>query len=289
MLAFFVVFAATLPPPDVPAALERAVNAARAERGALPVERVPELDAVALARATQAARLPESRRFEPKATAEESLRDSGIGGFLQAWLYLAWQGGYADDAPAAVANWRDYAPSWERALDPSWRRAGFATARSDDGSVVIVALFVEPSPELPDVAAIERTVFDALNREREARGLAPLAFDGQLATVARAHSRDMLERGYFAHRSPEGPGPAGRVKAAGIPYRLVAENIAQNVRVKNPAAEAVKQWMTSPGHRENVLDPRFTRSAVGVAVDAAERRLVFTQLFLLPVVPPDAE
>lgn len=285
MLAFFVVLAGTLPPPDVPAALERAVNAARVERGAPPVDRTPELDAVARARAKEAAGLPEDRRFEPKATAEELLRDAGIGGFLQAWVYLAWQGGYADHAPAAVENWRAYTPSWERALDASWRQAGFATARSDDGTVVIVALFVEPSPDLPSVEAIERAVFDALNRERSVRGVAPLAYDPRLAEIARAHSRDMLARSYFSHRAPEGPGPAGRVTAAGVPFRLVAENIAQNVRVKDPAAEAVKQWMTSPGHRDNVLNPEFTRSAVGIAVDVEARRLTFTQLFLRP---PDA-
>jgi uncharacterized protein YkwD len=289
MLAFFLVVAGALPPPDVPASLERAVNAARVESGASRVDRVRELDAVALARAMEAARLPEERRFGPKATAEELLRDAGIGGFLRAWVYLAWQGGYADDAPAAIANWRAYEPSWERALDPSWRRAGFATAKAADGTVVIVALFVEPSPDLPDAEAIERSVFDALNREREVRGLVPLAFDARLAAVARAHSRDMLERAYFSHRSPEGLGPAARVAAAEIPYRLVAENIAQNVRVKDPAVEAVKQWMTSPGHRENVLKPDFTRSAVGVAVDAEERRLVFTQLFLRPADPSAPE
>ncbi|HEX6850415.1 MAG TPA: CAP domain-containing protein [Candidatus Polarisedimenticolaceae bacterium] len=283
MLAFFLALAGTVPSPDVPATLEREVNAARAGAGVPHVERVRELDAVAATRAAEAAGLPEERRFEPKATAEELLRSAGIGDFLRAWVYLAWQGGYADDAPAAVANWRAYRPSWERALDPSWRRAGFATAKAADGTVVIVALFVEPSPELPGVEAIERSAFDALNREREVRGLPALAFDARLAAVARAHSRDMLERGYFSHRSPEGEGPAARVTAASIPYRLVAENIAQNVRVKDPTAEAVKQWMTSPGHRENVLAREFTRSAVGVAVDVDERRLVFTQLFLRPL------
>jgi len=186
-----------------------------------------------------------------------------------------------------VENWRAYGPSWERALDPAWRKAGFATARAPDGTLVVVALFVEPSPELPTLEALERAVFEAINREREARGLRALAADPALASVARAHSRDMLERGFFAHRSPDGVGPAGRVAAAGVVFRLVAENIAQNVRVADPAAEAVKQWMTSPGHRENVLHAEFTRTGVGVAVDSEERRLFFTQLYLRPPDPPE--
>lgn len=282
MLAFFLLLGTPATPADIPLALERAVNESRRAAGASAVERVAELDAVALSRAREAARLPESGRFGPRPTAEESLRDAKIAGVLGAWLYLAWQGGYADEAGAAVANWRDYAPGWERALDPTWKRAGFATARAQDGSLVVVALFVEPSPELPASAAIEEAVVTAINREREAHGLGRLVADPALSAVARAHSRDMLERDYFAHRSPEGLGASGRVAAAGIPFRLVAENLAQNVRVVDPAAEAVKQWMTSPGHRDNVLDPRFTRTAVGVAVDAQERRLIFTQLFLRP-------
>ena len=282
MLAFFVLLASVAAPPDVPAALERAVNAARRSEGVSLVERAAQLDAVALARAGEAAGVPEERRFDAKATAEEALREAGISGFLGAWFYLAWQGGYEDDARAAVENWRAYAPSWERALDPAWRRAGFATAKAADGTLVIVALFVEPSPDLPPLEDLERAVLDGINREREARGVGRLAADAALGAVARAHSLDMLENRYFAHRSPAGLGAAARVAAAGIPFRLVAENIAQNVRVADPAAAAVKQWMTSPGHRENLLDPRFTRTGVGVAVDAAERRLVFTQLFLTP-------
>jgi uncharacterized protein YkwD len=39
--------------------------------------------------------------------------------------------------------------------------------------------------------------------------------------------------------------------------------------------------MESPGHRKNILEPLFTVSAIGVAIDS-DGKVYFTQLFMRP-------
>lgn len=280
---------ATAPPADVDdtvaSALVAAVAEGRAARGAPHLRRDALLDAVAVRRARETAALPERRRFGEKPPIESLIRQSGRRRFARAAQYLAYQGGYEDDAATAVRTWRDYDPGWEQAMDPVWTEIGAATARAADGTIVIAVVFLQPDRPLPAVEAIEEGVVAGVNREREARGLAPLVLDARMVPVARAHSEDMLRRDFFDHVSPDGVRPADRVLAGGISFKKVAENILENRHVDEPVAAAVAAWMASPGHRANILDPAFTATAVGVAVDPDEGRIVFTQLFACPPDP----
>ena len=77
-------------------------------------------------------------------------------------------------------------------------------------------------------------MYELVNRDRtdpantpETNGRAfPVRWNDQLAAVARAHSLDMLNQGYFAHEDPQGRNVAGRVEAAGIAWQALGENIA---------------------------------------------------------------
>jgi uncharacterized protein YkwD len=102
-----------------------------------------------------------------------------------------------------------------------------------------------------------------------------------LAAAARAHSRNMLQHGFFSHADPSGTRPAGRVRAAGMTFQAVAENITMNNNPDTPAAQAVRDWMDSPGHRRNILNDRFRTTGVGLAV-SDDGHYYFTQLFLVP-------
>ena len=121
-----------------------------------------------------------------------------------------------------------------------------------------------------------------INREREARGLRPLALDPELSEVARAHSREMAAKGYFAHESPT-PGlrtPMERYRSAfpGTPqYLAVAENIFYSSVVS--AERGHKALMGSPGHRKNILDGRFEAVGIGTYTNPAGEYWV-TQMFL---------
>ena len=100
-----------------------------------------------------------------------------------------------------------------------------------------------------------------VNDERAAAGCRPVSADTGLAAVARTHSADMRDRGYFSHVDPDGLDPFTRARAAGIPYAR-AENIASG---QPDAAAVMAAWMGSPGHRQNILDCSLGTLGVGVA------------------------
>jgi uncharacterized protein YkwD len=119
------------------------------------------------------------------------------------------------------------------------------------------------------------------NQRRLWHKLPPLEASPALADVARAHSRDMLARGFFDHVNPERQGPRDRVAARGLEFSLVAENIYSSRDGSTDAAEMashmVTGWMKNEGHRRNILEPRLTQIGVGVAV--SERDVLATELF----------
>lgn len=120
----------------------------------------------------------------------------------------------------------------------------------------------------------EKVMFDLVNQERVGRGVLALVFDARLADVARAHSADMLKRGYFSHYSPEGLTVADRCLNAGIDFLVVGENLAFA-----PSVElAHKGLMNSEGHRANILSTDYGKIGIGV-MDGGVYGKMFTQVF----------
>jgi uncharacterized protein YkwD len=123
-------------------------------------------------------------------------------------------------------------------------------------------------------AAAEARMLELLNKERVQRGLVPFVADKRLRDVARAHSRDMLAQGYFAHESPDGKSPFDRMHAANITYRIAGENLALA-----PTVEVAHDGlMNSPGHKKNILTPEFRRVGIG-AIRAGVRGTMFSHEF----------
>jgi uncharacterized protein YkwD len=114
----------------------------------------------------------------------------------------------------------------------------------------------EAQPADPAIARFA----DLLNARRARDGCPALAWDDAVAAVAAAHSRDMAERDYFSHVSPQGRDPFHRLQAAGVAFVAAAENIAYG---RDTGDGLFEQWLASPGHRGNMLDCRFTRHGVG--------------------------
>ncbi len=122
--------------------------------------------------------------------------------------------------------------------------------------------------------ASEGQMLTMLNSERARVGAGALVMDANLQVVARAHARDMLERGYFSHYTPEGLSPFDRMAAAHISYTYAGENLAFSPNV----TLAMQGLMNSPGHRENILNPHFGKVGVGV-IDAGFYGQMFVQEF----------
>ncbi len=128
----------------------------------------------------------------------------------------------------------------------------------------------------PDPDA-EAQMLKLLNDERTSRGLVALELDPRLVPVARGHSEEMFRDRYFGHQSAVNGSPFDRLASAKVSYSRAGENLAyaQSVVV------AHRSLMESPGHRENILRPEFTRIGIGV-ISAGSYGRMFTQLFVTP-------
>jgi len=128
--------------------------------------------------------------------------------------------------------------------------------------------------------SLERAAFNVLNQKRAESGLSPLAWNEQLAGVARLHSHNMAEFSFFSHKGLDGKMAAERANQMGVKqWRSIGENLAFSHGFQDPVAHAVKLWLESPAHRQNLLDGNWKETAVGIAV-AEDGSYYFTQVFL---------
>lgn len=104
--------------------------------------------------------------------------------------------------------------------------------------------------------------------------VAPLTWNSDLLKAAQGHSSDMAKNNYFSHNRPDGSTPAQRVRATGYRYTAVGENIAAG----QPTVEkVVTKWIDSPGHCQNLMNPRFRNIGVACARnDATTYHLYWT-------------
>jgi uncharacterized protein YkwD len=102
----------------------------------------------------------------------------------------------------------------------------------------------------------ERALVDAVNRVREAHGLAALRRSPELARSAGRYARWMLRADFFGHR---------RRIATNARFRQLGENLALEAGGRPHAGEIVRAWMRSPVHRSLILAPRYGWAGAGMA------------------------
>ncbi len=131
-----------------------------------------------------------------------------------------------------------------------------------------VALFVFAQNYL-DIAQkfnLTATVYPAVltdltNEYRSEKGIAGLAWNETLANAANAKARDMMQKGYFAHTSPEGLTPWHWFAQEEYSFLYAGENLAVHFDDTEDVEDA---WLNSPLHKANIVNPHF--SEVGIAV-----------------------
>jgi len=100
-----------------------------------------------------------------------------------------------------------------------------------------------------DGAAMQ--IVQEINAERSARGLQSLRVDAELMRAAQIRAEEIVQK--FSHTRPDG----SRWKT--VSTMAYAENIA---RGQKTADKAVAAWMTSEGHRRNILREGFASTGV---------------------------
>jgi uncharacterized protein YkwD len=103
------------------------------------------------------------------------------------------------------------------------------------------------------MAPAEQALLDAINDYRSAQGRARWLPDAGLAQVARGHSRGMAAAGRLAHEGFER-------RAAGTGSDLCVENL---LRGQVAPERAVRLWMQSPAHHDNLLESEAVYAGVG--------------------------
>jgi uncharacterized protein YkwD len=140
------------------------------------------------------------------------------------------------------------------------------------------------APPMDALQAVQQLALELVNRDRVAEGLPPMQVDSLLTRAAQNHAIDMLKRNYFNHYSPEGITPKDRLAAMGG-IGSPAENIVMryNSRFRHINIQILEefqdQWMHSPDHRRNLMNPRNEKFGYGLAIDPTSGRTFAVQMF----------
>ena len=103
-----------------------------------------------------------------------------------------------------------------------------------------------------------REVLTLINQKRAEAGAGPLIMADALEDVAEQRAAELAV--LFSHTRPDGTDCFTAADGTGLSYRAAGENIASGYP---NAASVVEGWMNSTGHRENILDTRFTHIGIG--------------------------
>ena len=125
------------------------------------------------------------------------------------------------------------------------------------------------------ITAQEENAFLLLNEDRAANGRAALELDPALCDLARLKSRDMFLNNYFSHTSPTYGSAAQMLSSYGYAFTSVGESIAHHATVEKAQAA----FMSSSGHRQNILGSQWTKVGIGVWEDS-QGFVYVTQLFV---------
>lgn len=110
--------------------------------------------------------------------------------------------------------------------------------------------------------AVRSAIICLSNQERSSRGLTILTPEGRLESAAQRYSNDLVGERFFSHVSPSGQQLTDRI-ARYKNWKLVGENLAWGEGTLGTPRSIVAAWMESPGHRKNLLSPRFTEVGIG--------------------------
>ena len=127
---------------------------------------------------------------------------------------------------------------------------------------------------------MERDAFNLINATRAEAGLSSLKWSDKVAEVARVHSNNMASLNFFSHKGLDGTMVDDRAAQLKMgDWNAIGENIAFLKGFPNPVEIAVEKWLKSSSHKQNLLDPSWTETAIGLAV-SPDGKYYFTQVFI---------
>lgn len=139
-----------------------------------------------------------------------------------------------------------------------------------------------PAFKKTEVPLSNEEIIKFTNYYRKENQQGELKINEKLMRAAEIKLEDMFEKQYFAHISPEGEGAGDILKDIDYKYLIVGENLAMGYF--KDSKELVDGWMESPGHRENILNPKFREIGVAQRKDFFEdkEQYLAVQIFATP-------
>lgn len=109
-------------------------------------------------------------------------------------------------------------------------------------------------------------VLELVNIERANAGVAPLVLDEALCNAANMRAIEMDRTGELSHTRPGGRECFTVVDYCNIGYMMCGENIAAGQPTPEDVVNGKYGWMSSEGHKANILSPEYTKMGLGYSV-----------------------
>ena len=122
-------------------------------------------------------------------------------------------------------------------------------------------------PNMDFCVGLAQEIFNATNEERISAGIEPLTWSDELAIYANIRAEEIITN--FSHVRTDG------TKCYVLSPLIYGENIARGPHANGN--EFLKHWMDSEEHKENILNPEFTK--IGVGFTCTEQGDTAVQLF----------
>jgi Cysteine-rich secretory protein family len=140
------------------------------------------------------------------------------------------------------------------------------------GLLLPLAAMASPSPA-------EKRVFEQLNQERQKAGLPALEWNELVADAARRHAALLAQKAELSHQYADEPSLPERIGATGVRFTSAAENVARTEHIE----DVHLALMGSPGHRANMLSPKYNAAGIGVVERDGKIYVAQDFIFAVPV------
>ncbi|MEV6180302.1 CAP domain-containing protein [Streptomyces sp. NPDC052015] len=182
---------------------------------------------------------------------EDSAAGAESSGQWKNWRNGSWDGRWADDEgtsrPGASASPTTPAPA--------------STGAAASGQPTAPSSASTPTAAAPASTAVARVV-TLVNSERSKAGCSAVTLNAKLSQAAQAHSADMASHKNMSHTGSDGSDAGERITRAGYNWRTYGENVAYGYSTPE---KVMAGWMSSPGHKRNILNCTFKEIGVGLA------------------------
>ena len=135
---------------------------------------------------------------------------------------------------------------------------------------VTILLGLAVAAPAPVSAGPAEAVLSVINSARVEAGCGPLRLNQKLMAAANSHARNMAEKDFFGHSGKDGSRFSNRIKRQGYKYRAAAENIAAG---QADPRQVALDWLSSPGHRRNILNCGLKDTGIAVAYEPDDQPL----------------